>query len=144
MLTAVVLSFINARVNTRLMNLLWKIGISEITRGQMIVHLLHRAGAIIVAVLIGWTTVKTLREHRGVAMLVRPAIALSLLACVQITLGILTILTEKQYTITTLHVATGAVTLATSLALAIKVRHVVRAPEVSRVAASATLEEAVT
>ena len=41
----------------------------------------------------------------------------------QITLGILTILTEKQATITTLHVLVGAMTLATSCALSVRVLH---------------------
>jgi cytochrome c oxidase assembly protein subunit 15 len=110
------------------MNLLWKMGISEITRWQMIAHLLHRLGGLVVAVMVGWTAVKVYREQGHHESLRRNAMLLVGLVTVQIVLGILTILTEKQFTITTFHVVNGALTLAASLALTIRVRHLLYAP----------------
>lgn len=108
------------------LNLLWKMGLSEVTRGQMIVHLLHRLGGLVVTLMVAWTAVKVFREQREVTALRRPALLLCTLVVVQVTLGILTILTEKQFEITTLHVVTGALTLMTSLILTIRVRHLLR------------------
>jgi len=117
-----------AQANAELwkMNLLWKMGLSEITRAQMIVHLLHRLGALVVTLMVAWTAVKVFREQSEVEALRRPALILCGLIVVQVTLGILTILTEKQFEITTLHVVTGALTLMTSLILTIRARHLLR------------------
>jgi cytochrome c oxidase assembly protein subunit 15 len=105
------------------MDLLWKMGNAEITRWQMIAHLLHRLGAVVVTGMVIWTAVKVFREHRENRQFRNSALLLVGLVIIQATLGILTILTEKQFTITTLHVVTGAITLATSLVLTIRVRH---------------------
>ncbi len=104
------------------MNLLWSMGNSEITRGQMIVHLLHRVGAVAVTVMAVWTAVRVFRDRRDDSWLTRPAVLLCVLVTIQATLGILTILTEKQVEITTLHVLTGALTLLTSFTLTLRAR----------------------
>jgi heme a synthase len=105
------------------MNLLWKLGNAEITRWQMLSHLLHRLGGLAVTVMVIWAAVKVFREQAQVKEFSNTVLLLVALVVVQVTLGILTILTEKQFTITTLHVVTGALTLATSLVLTIRVRH---------------------
>lgn len=102
---------------------LWKLDYPQVTLGQMIVHLLHRAWAVVVSGMVIWTAVKVFREQRGNSLLRRPAMLLAALLAAQVTLGILTILTEKQFTITSLHVTTGALTLATSLVLTVRARH---------------------
>ncbi len=107
--------------------LLSKADLTEVTFGQMFIHLLHRAWAVVVSGMIIWTFVKvwrnfSLKEFR------RPALYLLFLLIAQVTLGILTILTEKQFTITTLHVVTGALTLVTSLILTVQTWHLLYAP----------------
>lgn len=102
--------------------LLWKNGVQEVTRWMMISNLLHRLGALTVASMVVWTVVKVFREQPRDAELRRPARLLLYLVAVQITLGILTILTRKQFEITSAHVVTGALTLATSLVLTIRAR----------------------
>jgi cytochrome c oxidase assembly protein subunit 15 len=120
------------------MDLLWKLGNSEITRWQMISHLLHRLGALVVTVMIFWTAIKVFREQSHNRQFKNNALLLVGLVVVQVTLGILTILTEKQFTITTLHVVTGALTLATSLVLTIRVRHQLGQPTAETVPLSTT------
>lgn len=110
------------------MNLMYKIGLQEVTMGQMIVHLLHRLGAVAVTAMIVWTFVKVRREQPKNRMFARPAAGLLWLVIAQATLGILTILTEKQPEVTTLHVVTGAITLATSFLLTLRVRHLLVPP----------------
>lgn len=102
---------------------LMKLDLPRVTRWQMIAHLLHRLGALAATTMIIWTGVRTLRASRGLRELRRPVWLLLALLVAQVTLGILTILTEKkQFTIASLHVVTGAATLATSLVLAVRVR----------------------
>lgn len=110
------------------MNLMYKIGLQEVTMGQMVVHLLHRLGAVAVTAMLVWTFVKVRREQTKNPIFTRPAAALLWLVLIQATLGILTILTEKQPEIATLHVVTGAITLATSYLLTLRVRHLLVPP----------------
>jgi cytochrome c oxidase assembly protein subunit 15 len=112
------------------MGLLWKLGISQVTRLQMIEHLLHRLGGLIVFVMVFWTGRRVFKLPTMDRSLRRNAMLLMGLVVVQVSLGILTILTEKQFTITTLHVVTGALTLATSLVLTVRLRHQLYLPHV--------------
>lgn len=107
---------------------LWKLDYPQVTMGQMVIHLVHRLWAVVVSGMIIWTSVKIFREQSGNSMLRRSAYLLLLLLVCQVTLGILTVLTEKQFTITSLHVVTGAVTLATSVVLTIRARHLLGDP----------------
>jgi cytochrome c oxidase assembly protein subunit 15 len=113
------------------LNLLAKMDTEEITRWQMISHLLHRGWALVVALMIGWTAFRAFRLRELPGDLARNVWMLVALVVVQIALGILSILTEKQFTITSLHVTTGALTLATSLALTVRIRHHVPARAVA-------------
>jgi heme a synthase len=127
------------------MGLLWDRGISEITLPQMLAHLLHRAWAAVVTGMIIWTAIRIYRLPGSLSRLRGYARGLVALVTLQVALGILTILTEKQFTITSLHVVTGAVTLATSLALTLRIRAAVaveREPEVGRQMATAMTTEA--
>jgi heme A synthase len=114
---------------------LWKLDYPQVTLGQMIVHLLHRFWAVVVSAMVIWTATKVFREQRGNSLLRRPAMLLVALLVAQVTLGILTILTEKQFTITSLHVTTGALTLATSLVLTVRARHLLGDHRAARAAA---------
>jgi cytochrome c oxidase assembly protein subunit 15 len=102
---------------------LWAMDLPQVTRWQMISHLLHRGWALVVTGMVLWTSISVLRRFRSDAKFSRPAIALLVLLLVQVTLGILTVLSEKHFIVTSSHVMVGAVTLATSFMLTLRVRH---------------------
>lgn len=109
--------------------ILSKMRLTEVTQGQILTHLAHRLWAVVVTALVIWTAVRVFRSHSAISRLRRPAILLLILLTFQITLGIFTIYTEKQPSITTLHVLTGALTLASAVALAAQARHLLYRPE---------------
>jgi heme a synthase len=87
------------------------------------VNFAHRIGALVVSVMIVWTVARVLREHREVAALRRPALALLLLLAAQVSLGAITIWSGRAVLPTTSHVAIGAAVLATSFALTLMAWH---------------------
>lgn len=87
---------------------------------QIVIHFAHRVGALLVTASIIWMVSRIFRKHREEAMLLSPALLLTGAIILQITLGALTIWTQKAVTPTTMHVATGALILGTSLVLAIR------------------------
>ena len=86
----------------------------------VLVHFLHRVGAVAVTLCIAWTATRIIREHAGERQLLRPALTLSGLLLVQVTLGALTIWTGRAVLPVTAHVAVGAAVLATSLFLTLR------------------------
>jgi len=86
----------------------------------VLIHFLHRVGAVAVTVCVLWTVTLTLHRHRDEPWLVRPVLAVASLLIVQITLGAFTIWAEKAVLPTTAHVAVGAALLATSLILTLR------------------------
>ncbi|HVZ41514.1 MAG TPA: COX15/CtaA family protein [Candidatus Kapabacteria bacterium] len=99
--------------------------LAPVTMWQMVAHLMHRLGALAVTTMILWTSTVALRRYRDIPVLRRNALLLLSLLVVQLTLGILTILTQKQPEITSLHVVTGAATLVTSLILTVRAHYLV-------------------
>ena len=103
---------------------------------QIAIHFAHRAGALLVATMVGWTLVRVASEYRRHGRLMKPAILIAALVAVQLTLGAFTVWTgvalneELSYyarplmnhvvLITTLHVVTGAVILAVSVLLTLR------------------------
>ena len=83
-------------------------------------HFAHRVGALFVTIYVLMTAAHIWRRHGGRLELVRPVWALVLLVAVQVTLGALVVLTGKQPVVNTMHVATGALVLATSLVLTLR------------------------
>jgi heme A synthase len=71
-------------------------------------------------VLILATTGHIFYHHWRRAELRRPAILLVALLVLQITLGALTVLSQKHFIINSLHVANGALVLVTSLVLTLR------------------------
>jgi len=88
---------------------------------KIAIHFAHRVGALTVTLLILATIGHVLFHHRRRAELQRPAILLLVLLAVQITLGALTVLSQKQFIINSLHVVNGALVLVTSLVLTLRV-----------------------
>ena len=84
------------------------------------IHFAHRVGAALVTVMILATTLHVFAHARDRGELVRPAILLLALLGLQITLGAYVIWTGKHFVVNSLHVATGASVLATSLVLTLR------------------------
>jgi heme a synthase len=87
---------------------------------KIAIHFAHRAGAAAVTLLIAATSGHVLYHHRDGRGLVRPAILLLMLVALQIALGGLTVLTQKQFIINSLHVVNGALVLVTSLVMTLR------------------------
>jgi cytochrome c oxidase assembly protein subunit 15 len=83
-------------------------------------HFAHRVGAVVVAALAIANAVMIARQYADRPELTRPAWLLLALIAVQITLGALVVLTGKHVLINTLHVATGALVLGTSLLMTLR------------------------
>jgi cytochrome c oxidase assembly protein subunit 15 len=83
-------------------------------------HYAHRIGALVVSLLVVWTSVRIALRHGREPELARPAILLVALIGLQVFLGALTILTLRAVVPTTAHVATGAALLATAVLLTVR------------------------
>jgi cytochrome c oxidase assembly protein subunit 15 len=90
---------------------------------KIAIHFAHRAGAMAVALLIAATSGHVLYHHHRRRELVRPAVLLLVLVALQITLGALTVLSQKQFIINSLHVVNGALVLVTSLVLTLRAHY---------------------
>jgi cytochrome c oxidase assembly protein subunit 15 len=100
-------------------------------------HFAHRVGALLVTLFVIANVSRVLARHRTRPELRRPALFLMAAVILQVTLGALVVLTAKQPVINTLHVATGATVLVTSLVLTLRVSHAKFAPASVAAAAAA-------
>lgn len=100
--------------------------IPEFRDYHVAIHFAHRLGAILVSAAIVWTLTRIWQTNRHDLLLLRPAMVMSGLLCVQLTLGAFTIWTEKAPVIATAHVATGALILGTSFLLTLRAFTMVR------------------
>jgi cytochrome c oxidase assembly protein subunit 15 len=89
---------------------------------KIAVHFAHRVGALVVTLFVIATTGHVFYHRRSRPEWWRPSALLLVLLVMQITLGALTVLTQRQFIINSLHVVTGASVLATSLVLALRTR----------------------
>lgn len=94
--------------------------IPEFTDYHVGIHFAHRMGALLVTGMIAWTFVRMYSRHQHDPLLFRPALILAILVFAQLSLGAFTIWTGKSPTITTVHVATGALILGTSFLLTLR------------------------
>jgi heme a synthase len=100
------------------------------------IHFTHRVGALLVLLGVAATAGTVLARHRRVRALALPALGMSALVALQITLGALVVLTRKAVLPNTVHVATGAALLATSLALTLQSWRLARQARAERAAAA--------
>jgi cytochrome c oxidase assembly protein subunit 15 len=84
------------------------------------IHFAHRVGALVTTGFILATVVRVLRTHGERPALRRPALLLVALVGWQIFLGAVTVWSHKAVIPTTLHLASGALILATSVVLALR------------------------
>ncbi len=104
----------------------------------IVIHFLHRMGALAVVTMVAWSAARTLRTHTAERGLVRPAMLAVVLVAMQVTLGALTIWTRKAVLPTTAHVAVGAAILGTTVVLALRARRAAAASSRSARAVLAT------
>jgi cytochrome c oxidase assembly protein subunit 15 len=105
--------------------------------GAIAIHYSHRLGALLVAALVTALVVRVVRRHRREGHLVGPALALALLVMGQVALGGTVVLTGREVLPNTVHVAVGALLLATSLVLTLHSRR--RLPATSATAVGAEM-----
>jgi len=89
-------------------------------RPGVAIHFAHRLGALVVLALVTWTALTVRGRCRHEGGLRRPALLACALGALQITLGALTVWSEKAVLPTTAHVAVGAALLATTFVLALR------------------------
>lgn len=87
---------------------------------KIAIHFAHRVGAVILTLAIVATARDVWYHHRRRRELTRPAALLLVLAVVQVTLGGLTVLSERDVWVNSLHVVCGALVLTTSLVLTLR------------------------
>jgi heme a synthase len=93
------------------------------------IHFAHRVGALIVLAGVFLTAGHIWYWQRHRREFTRPAVLLVLLVCSQATLGAFVVLSSLQPIINTAHVVNGALVLATSLVLTLRVyRHGIQEP----------------
>lgn len=99
---------------------------------KIAVHFAHRAGAVVVTLVVLACSTYVWSRHGGRRELTRPATLILLLVATQVTLGALTILSLRDVTINSLHVVCGALVLTTSLVLTLRSWRVKFAPATVR------------
>jgi cytochrome c oxidase assembly protein subunit 15 len=87
---------------------------------KIAIHFAHRVGALVVTTSVLALTGHVFAHHRSRPELWRPALLLLVLLVTQVTLGALTVLSQKQYLINSLHVVTGASVFITALVLTLR------------------------
>jgi cytochrome c oxidase assembly protein subunit 15 len=87
---------------------------------QIALHFAHRAGALVVTIVALMNAGYIWTRHGGRSELTRPLWLLIAAIALQVALGAAVVLSGKQPVINTLHVATGAAVLATSLFITLR------------------------
>ena len=88
-----------------------------INQMQIIIHMIHRFWAIVVGGMILWIFVRMRKLDQAPSRLKKLSWTLLTLLLVQIGLGAVTVLSQKAVDITTAHVASGALLLATCVVM---------------------------
>lgn len=83
-------------------------------------HFAHRAGAVVVLLLVAWLALRAWRAHRRDPWLFRPALLLAGLVVLQIGLGGWVIWSYKAAWVTTAHLGVGALLWVGALGLALR------------------------
>jgi cytochrome c oxidase assembly protein subunit 15 len=88
--------------------------------GPIAIHFAHRLGALVVTVAIIGVFAYVRSHHRAHAGLTRPAALMLALVAGQVTLGALTVLSQRNPWINSFHVVVGALVLTTSLVVTLR------------------------
>jgi cytochrome c oxidase assembly protein subunit 15 len=96
-----------------------------ITASQITIHLIHRYWAIITGLMVLTYAFRVYRHCGSILALRMGALVLTILIPLQITLGAFTVLSRKAVDITTIHVATGALLLVSTVLTTIMIYRVI-------------------
>ena len=88
--------------------------------GAIVIHFAHRLGALVVAAAVACVFVYVRSHHRSRPELTRPATLILALVAVQATLGAMTVLSQRNPWINSVHVVGGALVLTTSLVITLR------------------------
>lgn len=94
--------------------------IPPLTSFLIVIHYLHRLGAVVVLLLVAWSVWRTVLGYRDEPALFRPAVLLAVLVIVQIGLGGGVIWSLRSVAFTTLHVVNGALLMGTTALLTLR------------------------
>ena len=89
------------------------LGLDPVSEAQVFFHLLHRFGAVLILFVLLIVNLIGLKNYKKNSQVCKAIWGLDHL----LTIGIATVLTHKDYHVTSLHVVTGAVTLGWSVLL---------------------------
>ena len=89
--------------------------------GDVYLQLAHRFGALIVTVLVVGVIIGAYRNAGDRSAVVAPSLVLLMLLGTQVALGVMTVLSETDPILATLHQATGAALIATATWLAVRI-----------------------
>lgn len=92
-------------------NKLQALGQWTVSRDQMIIHFLHRAGGVLVALYFIFFCRRIICTSDMPVQVVRNAWTLMVLVCIQFILGVLAVVTVKEPVLTSVHVVVGAIFL---------------------------------
>jgi cytochrome c oxidase assembly protein subunit 15 len=98
----------------------WDYQLPQVSSQQILYHMVHRGGAVVVTLILLLTCITTLVRHGSVQMFRRPAMLGMLFVSLQWVLGAWTVLSGRMPIAATAHVAVGAATLATSVVLMLR------------------------
>jgi cytochrome c oxidase assembly protein subunit 15 len=87
---------------------------------KIAVHFAHRVGALLVTLAVVATSAHIWYHHARNRRLTRPAALIVVLVAIQITLGALTVLSQRDVWINSVHLVCGALVLATSVVVALR------------------------
>lgn len=96
---------------------IWELNWPAVTMGQVWLHFGHRVGAYLTFLAVLAVVFIAIKRHRGERKIFVPSLIFGALVCVQVTLGVLTVLKRKPADIATMHQATGALLLMTAAVL---------------------------
>ncbi len=94
-------------------------GDTPVAAYQIIIHFIHRTWAYVVAGIVGLLGYKLMKSSPLPSWCKKTGLVLIITIALQFTLGILTVLTRKEYIITSLHVMIGALVLVTTLLITV-------------------------
>lgn len=94
--------------------------IPEFTTSEIVIHFLHRIGALLVLIWTFITARLVFANYRNESRFIRPTILLIFLVLAQIGIGGWTVLSKTAIPVATAHVAVGALILATTVVLVLR------------------------
>ena len=91
--------------------ILFDLDIDMVERYQVIIHLLHRLGDLIVRFTIGYFLIRYKNSIKKNQLIYKTFMVFLIILLIQLTLGIFTVLSERLPYIASFHVVTGALLL---------------------------------